>query len=225
MDADNSPQQLSGRIIQPCGKEEQHCRILSIDFSTTLRTETKYALPRCFSIMQTSELLLTILCGFLIVCIVAYQSWNRPQPRPVSTASTKAPSTAAPPIDASATASSTMKVPATSEPRKPFVVRVSGIAPGDASPAEASVRTAIASLSNDGSDCISDITIVPSCTDTETNVALVDFKELPGSLSSLKKGLSESRQVSGTDRSYIHFDAEFLGFTQMYSTKNKPTHE
>lgn len=109
--------------------------------------------------------------------------------------------------------------------KKPFVVRVSGIPPCDASQAESSLRTAIASRSKIGGDCISDITIVPSCIDTDNLVAIVDFSVLPDSLPSLRKELLDSSQLSGADRSDIHFDAEFFGLTQMYSTRSRPTHE
>ena len=109
-------------------------------------------------------------------------------------------------------------------PKKPFVVRVSGIPP-DASQAEACVRATVATLSHNGSDCISNITIVPSCTDTDNLVAIVDFKMLPDFLSSLKEGSSRSFQVPGKTAYFLHFDAEFLGFTQMYSTEAEPTAE
>jgi len=109
-------------------------------------------------------------------------------------------------------------------PKKPFVVRVSGIPP-DASQAEACVKATVATLSNNRSDCISDITIVPSCTDTDNLVAIVGFKLLPDLLSSLKEGSLESIPVPGKTSYLLHFDAEFLGFTQMYPTEAKPTAE
>lgn len=150
--------------------------------------------------METSVLLLTILCGIFIAWVVTNHERNKPLPRRVFT------------------------VPTTAAPRKPFVVRVSGIPSSDTSQAEACIKTTIATFSNDGSDCVSDINIVPSCTDTDNLVAIVDFKMLPDFLFSLKEGSPRSCQVPGRDR-YLHFDAEFFGFTQMYSPEAKPTAE
>ncbi|OBT38534.1 hypothetical protein VE00_11057 [Pseudogymnoascus sp. WSF 3629] len=165
--------------------------------------------------METSVLLLTILSGILIACFVVYHGRNEPRPRGVPTVPTTTPVTAA----------STTETPVTAVPNKPFVVRVSGIplGDGDASWVRSWVKDTIAKFSNNESDCISDITVVPSCTDTDNLVALVDFKVLPDFLSSLKKGHRVVRNVLGQDGYCLDFDAKFDGFTQMYSTTTKPT--
>lgn len=118
----------------------------------------------------------------------------------------------------------------TSQARKPFVVRVTGIpsdAGGatDASEVESWVKTTIGNLANDDGNCISDITIVPSCTDPSELVALVDFTVKPNFLSSLENGNSKSFPTSGTGSRDITFDAHFLDFTQMYPTEGLPVAE
>lgn len=129
------------------------------------------------------------------------------------------PTTALLPTEASATAAL----------KKPFVVCVSGIPPlpddGDAIRVRAWVESTIARLSNDKSDFISDMTIVPSCTAIDSFVALVDFKLLPEFFSFLKKGTSRVCKVPDQDGCYLEFSPGFVGFTQMYSTASKPTAE
>ncbi|KFY14076.1 hypothetical protein V491_06163 [Pseudogymnoascus sp. VKM F-3775] len=168
--------------------------------------------------METSELLLTILSGILIAYIVLNHRWKKPQPRDVSTVPTITPPTTESPISAASITEAAV-------PKKPFVVRVSGIPPGDgdASQVKSWVKATIAKLSNNESHCVSDIIVVPSCTDTNNLVALVDFKVLPDFLSSLKKVSRIVRKVPGRDGYYLDFDAKFDGFTQMYSTIKKPT--
>lgn len=168
--------------------------------------------------METSVLLLTIFSSILIACFVVYHGRNEPRPRGVP----RVPRTRTP-----VTAASTTETPVTAVPNKPFVVRVSGIplGDGDASWVRSWVKDTIGKFSNNESDCISDITVVPSCTDTDNLVALVDFKVLPDFLSSLKKGHRVVRNVLGQDGYCLDFDAKFDGFTQMYSTTTKPTAE
>jgi hypothetical protein len=112
----------------------------------------------------------------------------------------------------------------TAHQAKPFVVRVSGIQCSNALQAETFVKTTIERLSVDGRDCISNITIIPSCTNDDTLVALVDFSKLPDALSSLKSGRQKSHTVRMAE-SYLTFEVEFLGFTQMYPTKTNPNAE
>ena len=166
-----------------------------------------------FGVMDTLELLLTILCGILITWIIVKQKpllW-----RMLSTRDEAA-------VGSAHTIVST-KTPTTTSAKKPFVVRVRGIQAKDASQAETLVRDTIGRLA-DEKDCIGDITIVPSCTDTDMLVALVDFKFLPDFFSSLKSS-KEPFQVLVEDSYYLAFDAKFLGFTQTYPTEAKPTAE
>lgn len=161
--------------------------------------------------METSELLLTIFCGILIAWVVTNHGRKKVQPGRMSTAPSKGPAIAAPPTEI---------------PTKPFVVRISGIPPdGDESQVKSLLKTMIAKLSKDESDCINDITVVPSCIEAETLVAIVDFKVLPGFLSSLKECSSRSFRVPGKDHDFLHFDADFSSFTQMYPTEGKPIAE
>lgn len=166
----------------------------------------------CFCIMETSELLLTILCGFLIAYITANYQWNKAQPRRVSAVSI--------------TTGSTTVASVITAPKKPFVVRISGIPLNDESQSKSWIKTTITELSNNGSNYIKDITIVRSCTDTDNLVALVDFEVPPDFLSSLKSVSRKVLKAQGQDGSYnLEFSAEFLGFTQMYSLATKPTAE
>ena len=106
------------------------------------------------------------------------------------------------------------------------MVRVSNIRPndGDASRVKSLVKT-IAKLSNSEIDCVGDITVVPSCTDPNNLVALIDFKELPDFFSSLKNEPLKVCEVPEQNSYYLDFDARFLGFTQMYSPATRPTVE
>ena len=108
------------------------------------------------------------------------------------------------------------------------MVRVSNIRPedGDASRVKSLVKT-IAKLSNSEMDCVGNITVVPSCTDANNLVALIDFKELPDFFSSLKNEPLNLKVCEVPEQSgyYLDFDARFLGFTQMYSPATKPTVE
>ena len=132
-----------------------------------------------------------------------------------------------PPSKESLTAARSMtEASLTTAPKKPFVVRVSGIHPGDydTSKVKSLVKT-IAKLSNSESDCVGDITVVPSCADSNNLVALIDFKMLPDFFSSLKEGSPKVCKVPGRNGYFLAFDARFLGFTQMYSPATKPTVE
>lgn len=66
------------------------------------------------------------------------------------------------------------------------------------------------------------ITIVPSCDDEETLVALVDFGGgIPDFLSELTANPLGDWQVEMKDADDISFDRHFHGFTQLYNTKAK----
>ena len=106
------------------------------------------------------------------------------------------------------------------------MVRVSGIRPNDGDELRVKFLVkAIAGLSDSENDCVGEITVVPSCTDTGRLVALVDFKVLPEIFLSLKKGPSKVYKIPEQNGYYLRFDALFDGFTQMYSTERKPTVE
>ena len=178
--------------------------------------------PYCFCIMETLELLLTILIGILIAHFALNHEWKKPRPRGASTV----PPTTPPPTESPITAQPTTEAFATKVPKRPFVTRVGGIRPDDRDESRVkSLVKAIAKFPNSENYCIGKITVVPSCTDTDNLVALVDFKVLPGIFSSLKKGFSKVCEVPGQNDYYLDFDAVFVGFTQMYSTETKPTVE
>ena len=172
--------------------------------------------------METLELLLTILIGILIAHFAINHEWKKPRPRgastvpPTTTLNTESPITAQPTTEAFVTKVS----------KRPFVIRVSGIRPNDRDEFRVkSLVKDIAGFLESENDCVDKITVVPSCTDTDGLVALVDFRVLPGIFSSLKKGSSKVCEVPGQNGYYLHFDALFDGFTQMYSTETKPTVE
>lgn len=107
-------------------------------------------------------------------------------------------------------------------PERPFVVRMSGIRPVDRD--ESKVRSllkTIWNLSDGENECVGNITVVPSCSNTDRFVAIVDFKVRPNYFSFLREGHG-SREVPEQNNYYLDFDAVFLGLTQMYSTRIKP---
>ena len=172
--------------------------------------------------METSVLLLTILIGILIANFVVNPEWKKPRPRGVSTLPPTTPPTTEPPI----TAQPTTEAFVTNVPKRPLVIRVSGIRPSDRD--ELGVKSlvkAIAGLTDSEHDCFGKITVVPPCTDTEKLVALIDFKLVPEIFSSLKKGSSKTCEIPGHNGYHLRFDTLFDGFTQMYSTEKKPTVE
>ena len=172
--------------------------------------------------METLELLLTILVGTVIAYFAVNHEWEKPRPRRASAV----PPTTPTPTDLPRTAQPTAEAFATKLPKRPFVIRVGGIRPDDLDESRVkSLVEAISKLPNNENDCIGKVTVVPSCTDTDNLVALVDFKVLPGIFSSLKKGSSKVCEVPGENGYYLHFDALFDGFTQMYSTETRPTVE
>ena len=172
--------------------------------------------------METLELLLTILIGILIANFVVNHEWKKPWPRGASTV----PPTTPPPTESPITAEPTTEAFVTKVPKRPFVIRVSGIRPNDRDELRVkSLMKAITGLLDSENDCVGKITVVPSCTDTDNLVAIVDFKVLPEFFTSLKKGSSKGCEVPGQNDYYLDFDALFVGFTQMYSTETKPTVE
>ena len=216
-----TPTQDSGvRLIQDVACGRYYCRRTLRPLSLSL--DISYALPICFRIMETLELLLTILIGILIGNFVVNHEWKKPRPRGASTA----PPTTPPATESPITAQPTTEAYVTKTPKRPFVVRVSGIRPNDHDEHRVkSLVKAIAGLSDSENGCVGQITVVPSCTDTDNLVAIVDFKVLPDIFSSLKKGFSKVCEVPGQNDYYLDFDAVFVGFTQMYSTETKPTVE
>ena len=172
--------------------------------------------------METLELLLTILICILTAHVAVNHEWKKPRPRDAS----PIPPTTPPPTESPITAQNTTEAFAADVPKRPFVIRVGGIRPDDREEARVkSLVKAIAKLPNTENDCIGKITVVPSCTDTNRFVALIDFKVLPEIFSSLKKGSSKVFEIPGQNGYYLRFDALFDGFTQMYSTERKATVE
>ena len=158
--------------------------------------------------MDNLNLLLSLLSGILIAWILVTNKQNQAQPhRALPASASRAPTTA----------STTVATPTKALMTKPTVVRVSGIRAGDILQAKIFVRTTIVERSGD-KNCITDITIVPSCIDTETFVALVDFKILPDFLSSLNENRRQSHLVRVTDSYDLIFDVHFLGLTQTHFT-------
>ena len=173
--------------------------------------------------METLELLLALLIGILIANFVVNQR-KKPRPRGASIV----PPTTPPPTESPITAQPTTEAFVTKVPRskRPIVIRVSGIRRDDRDEFRVkSLVKAIAGLTDSENDCVGKITVVPSCTDTNKFVALIDFKVLPEIFSSLKKGSSKVFEIPGQNGYYLRFDALFDGFTQMYSTERKPTAE
>ena len=172
--------------------------------------------------METLELLLTILIDILIAHFALNRGWKEPRSCDASTV----PPTTPPLTESPITAQPTTEAFVTKIPKRPFVIRVSGIQPDDRDEVRVkSLVKAIAGLSDSEKDCVGKITVVPSCTDTDNLVAVVDFKVLPEFFSSLKKEFSMVCEVPGQDGYYLDFNALFAGLTQMYSTETKPTAE
>ena len=68
---------------------------------------------------------------------------------------------------------------------------------------------------------LGNITVVPSCYDDQTSVALLEWKgETPDFLSSLVISPLSSWEIE-LDGEDISFDRHFLGFTQLYNTASK----
>ncbi|RDW59908.1 hypothetical protein BP6252_12995 [Coleophoma cylindrospora] len=104
---------------------------------------------------------------------------------------------------------------------KPLVVRVRGIPTTETECAREIVGSIIFEHTRDErGDKEPTINIVPSCTDDDTSIALVEFQPLPRFLSQLKTASQEQQmQVEvGKVNHYLIFDLHFFGFTQLYPT-------
>jgi hypothetical protein len=107
-------------------------------------------------------------------------------------------------------------------PTKAVVFRVRGLSASGQDKAEESLRVTIdKQLSDKERQTIeTKITIVPSCDDEETLVALVYFKGgVPDFLSELTANPLGDRQIELKDADDISFDRHFHGFTQLYETR------
>ena len=183
---------------------------LSIDIS--------YALSICFCLRNTLKLPLTILIGILIAHFAVNYEYKKPRSRGVSTV----PPTTPPPTESPTTVRSTTETFVTKELKRPFVVMACGIRPNDRDELRVkSLVKAMAGLSNSENDCVGSISVEPSCTHTDRLVALVDLKVL--SVSSLRKECSKVCEVPGQKGYYLHFDALFDDFTQIYFMKRNST--
>ncbi|RDW65601.1 hypothetical protein BP5796_10293 [Coleophoma crateriformis] len=107
------------------------------------------------------------------------------------------------------------------ENSKPLVVRVRGIPTTEPEYARKIVQSIVSEHKREErGDKEPAINIVPSCTDDDTSVALVEFQTLPSFLSQLKTSPQEQQvQVEvGAVYYYLTFDLHFFGFTQLYPT-------
>jgi hypothetical protein len=102
------------------------------------------------------------------------------------------------------------------------VFRVRGLSVGELDKAENSLMATIDEHLSDKERQTAkpQITIVPSCDDQETLVALVDFiGGIPDFLSELTANPLGDCQVEMKDADDISFDRHFHGFTQLYNTR------
>ena len=177
--------------------------------------------------MEIAILILTILCILLAAQVVVDRSSRKGQPRVTSTAEVSSPTpTASAGLPTASTTIPATHSAATATATKPVVVRVSNIRTDDFSSANEVVRTAIkGKLSADEENAISCVDIVPSCTDPDTLVAIVDFRALPRFLKCLKNGSQDSYQLPASQCYNLILSLSFLDFTQMYDTDGEPDKE
>ena len=108
--------------------------------------------------------------------------------------------------------------------RRATVFRVRGLSEGDLGKAGDLLRATIGEhLSDNERQTIeTHITVVPSCDNEKTLVALVDFRGgTPDFLSELTANPLGDWQVEMKGADDISFDRHFHGFTQLYNTQAK----
>lgn len=109
--------------------------------------------------------------------------------------------------------------PANTARTKSTIYRVTGLPIGQQNKTISLLKEALSEhASKSELERLGDISVVPSCDDEQTSVALLEWKgDTPNFLSSLDKDLLGSWEIEVGDDD-ISFDRHFFGFTQMYST-------